>query len=191
MIYIQLFWEFFKAGLFAVGGGLATIPFIYDMSDKIGWFTYGEIADMIAISEMTPGPVGINMSTYAGFITAGIPGAVVATFGLVMPSLIIAMIIASALKRFKCSRYSEAAFRGLRPASTGLIAAAALSVVMVALLYVDKFNDTGVLFDLFNWKAIILAAMIWVLTNFVCLSKKLHPVVFILLSAGAGIIFRF
>lgn len=73
MIYLRLFWEFFKTGLFSVGGGLATLPFIYDMSDRTGWFTYQQIADMVAVSESTPGPIGVNTATYVGYITAAFP----------------------------------------------------------------------------------------------------------------------
>ena len=122
MIFIRLFYEFFKAGLFAIGGGMATLPFLYNISDKTGWFTYGQLADMVAISESTPGPIGVNMATYVGFTTAGIPGAVVATVGLITPSIIIILIIAGFLKSFKDSKYVQNAFYGLRPASTGLIA---------------------------------------------------------------------
>ena len=82
MIFLQLFYEFFKTGLFAVGGGLATLPFLNDMADRTGWFTHAQLADMLAVSESTPGPIGVNMATYVGFITAGLPGAVVATLGL-------------------------------------------------------------------------------------------------------------
>ena len=98
MLYLQLFWEFFKTGLFAVGGGLATLPFLQDMADRTGWFTQAQLADMLAVSESTPGPVGVNMATYVGFETGGILGAVVATLGLVAPSVIVILIIASFLK---------------------------------------------------------------------------------------------
>ena len=114
MIYLQLFYEFFKAGLFAIGGGMATLPFLYDISDTTGWFTYGQLADMVAISESTPGPIGVNMATYVGFTTAGISGAVVATIGLITPSIIIILIIAGFLKAFKDSKYVQSAF--YRPA---------------------------------------------------------------------------
>ena len=93
MLYLQLFWEFFKTGLFAIGGGMATLPFLYDMADKTGWFTRAQLADMIAVSESTPGPIGVNMATYTGFTTAGIPGSLVATLGLVLPSIVIIIII--------------------------------------------------------------------------------------------------
>ena len=139
MIYLRLFWEFFKTGLFAVGGGLATLPFIYDMSDRMGWFTYQQIADMIAVSESTPGPIGVNTATYVGYITGGLPGAIVATLGLVTPAIIIILIIASCLKKFRENRFVDHAFYGLRPASAGLIAAAGFSVVMLALVREDAF----------------------------------------------------
>ena len=89
MIYLRLFYEFFKTGLFAIGGGLATLPFLSDMADRTGWFTQAQLADMLAVSESTPGPVGVNMATYVGFETGGILGAVVATLGLVAPSVIV------------------------------------------------------------------------------------------------------
>ena len=140
MIYLRLFWEFFKTGLFAVGGGLATLPFIYDISDRMGWFTYQQIADMIAVSESTPGPIGVNTATYVGYITGGLPGAIVATLGLVTPAIIIILIIASCLKKFRENRFVDHAFYGLRPASAGLIAAAGFSVVMLALVREDAFK---------------------------------------------------
>ena len=95
MLYLQLFWEFFKTGLFAIGGGMATLPFLYDMADKTGWFTRAQLADMIAVSESTPGPIGVNMATYVGFLTGGVPGAVTATVGLIAPSVIVILIVAA------------------------------------------------------------------------------------------------
>ena len=121
MIYLRLFWEFFKTGLFSVGGGLATLPFIYDMSDRTGWFTYQQIADMVAVSESTPGPIGVNTATYVGYVTAGVPGSLIATLGLVTPAVICILIIASCLKKFRENRFVDHAFYGLRPASAGLI----------------------------------------------------------------------
>ena len=126
MIYLQLFYEFFKTGLFAVGGGLATLPFLYDMADRTGWFTRPQLADMLAVSESTPGPIGVNMATYVGFVTRGIPGAIISTLGLVTPSVIVILIIAAFLKAFRHNRYVEAAFYGLRPASTAMVAAVIL-----------------------------------------------------------------
>ena len=191
MLYLRLFWEFFKTGLFAVGGGMATLPFLYSMSDATGWFTHAQLADMIAVSESTPGPIGVKMATYVVFSTAGIPGAVVATLGLITPSVIIILIIARVLAAFRQNKVVDAAFYGLRPCSVGLIAAAGLLVVKIALFDFDLYQQTGVLMNVFNWKAIILAAVLIVLTRYVKPLKKLHPVFFILGSAAVGALFAF
>ncbi len=190
MIYLQLFWEYFKAGLFAVGGGMATIPFLYEISDRTGWFTHMQLADMLAVSESTPGPVGVNMATYVGYTVRGIPGALVATFGLVLPSVVIILIVAKILKKIKGNKSVDAAFYGLRPASTAMIAAAGVTVMKIALLNLDAFRQSGSLADAFRWKAIILALIVFVFSNFVKKTKKLHPIVFILFSALVGVIFR-
>lgn len=191
MLLLRLFWEFFKTGLFAVGGGMATLPFLYNISDSTGWFTHAQLADMIAVSESTPGPIGVNMATYVGFTTAGIPGAVIATVGLVTPSVIIILLIARVLAAFRQNKYVDAAFYGLRPCSVGLIAAAGLMVVKIALFDFDLFYQTGRLLDVFNLKALILAAVLLILTRGVKQLKKLHPVIFILASAVIGIVFSF
>lgn len=115
MIYLRLFFEFFKVGLFSVGGGLATIPFLSDMGARTGWFTAGNLANMIAISESTPGPMGVNMATYVGFHTSGVLGGIVATLGLICPAIIVIAIIAGFLKKFRESRAVDAVFYGLRP----------------------------------------------------------------------------
>ena len=122
MMLLRLFWEFFKIGLFAVGGGMATIPFLYDLSDRTGWFTYTQLADMIAISESTPGPIGVNMATYVGYEMSGVLGSISTTLGFVAPSIIIIVIVSIFLQKFRDNRYVESAFYGLRPASSGLIA---------------------------------------------------------------------
>ena len=200
MIYLRLFFEFFKTGLFAIGGGLATLPFLQDMSARTGWFTTDQLADMIAISECTPGPIGVNMATYAGFLVRGIRGAVTATLGLICPSVIVILIVARILKRFKDNKYVQAAFYGLRPASTGLIAAACLSVAVIALTVTDAGNVSG--FPAIRWQAVILAVILWLLMNLGSIKAlkapawlkkigKLHPVVFLAASAVVGIIFHF
>jgi len=189
MIYLQLFWEYFKTGLFAVGGGMATIPFLYDMSDKTGWFTHQDLANMIAVGESTPGPIGVNMATYVGFVTGigqggignAILGAVTASLGLVLPSLIVILIVAAMLNKFKNSKYVNRVFYGLRPASTGLIAAAGISVAVANLFGSAPFS--------INWKGWILAVVLWLLTNKVKKTKKLHPIIFIGFSALVGILF--
>lgn len=188
---LLLFWEFLKIGLFSVGGGMATLPFLYDLSDSTGWFTHAQLADMLAVSESTPGPVGINMATYVGYTVGGFGGALLATLGVILPGTVIVLIIASMLDKFRGNKYVDAAFFGLRPASTGLIAAAGVSVVSIALLNTSLYAATGNLLDLISVKAVILAAVLWVLTNLVKPTKKLHPVVFIAASAVVGIVFSF
>ena len=188
MILLKLFFEFFKAGLFAVGGGMATIPFLMDMADNTGWFTRAQLADMVAVSESTPGPIGVNMSTYVGFTTAGIPGALIATLGLVTPSVILILLIARVLQQFRRNRYVENGFYGLRPASAGLIGAAGLNVASMALL---KAGTTISQSFAINWKSVILAVVVLVLSNWVKVTKKWHPIVFIGISAVVGVVFRF
>ena len=190
-LYLRLFWEFFKTGLFAVGGGMATLPFMYDISDKTGWFTHSMLADMVAVSESTPGPIGVNMATYVGFVTGGIPGAVIATVGLVTPSVIVILLIARVLKAFRENQYVDAGFYGLRPCSVGLIAAAGVLVVKLALFNTELYASTGAIADLFNVKALILAAALLVATRCIKKLKGLHPIVFILASAVIGIVFSF
>lgn len=190
MIYLQLFYEFFKAGLFAIGGGMATLPFLYDMSDKMGWFTYADLANMVAISESTPGPIGINMATYVGYTLRGVPGALTATVGLITPSIIIILIIAKFLQAFKDSPLVDAAFYGLRPASTGLIAAAGLSVLALVLVNPGVSKNAGIL-ELINLKSILLIAVLYYFTAVCKKTKGLHPVCFIAASAVVGIVFQF
>lgn len=190
-LYLRLFWEFFKTGLFAVGGGMATLPFMYDISDKTGWFTHSMLADMVAVSESTPGPIGVNMATYVGFVTGGVPGAVIATVGLVTPSVIVILLIARVLKAFRENQYVDAGFYGLRPCSIGLIAAAGVLVIKLALFNTELYASTGALLDLFNFKALILAAVLLAATRCIKKLKGLHPIVFILASAVIGIVFSF
>ena len=190
MIYLRLFWEFFKVGLFSVGGGLATLPFLYSLGAKTGWFSTADVANMLAVSESTPGPIGVNMATYAGFDCAGVLGGVVATLGLVTPSVIVIVLIAMALQAFRTNKYVDAAFYTLRPASTGLIAAAGWSVFALVLVNLDTYRTSYQQADLLQWKNLILFAVIWVLTNLVKPLKKLHPVVFLALAAVVGIVFR-
>ena len=188
MIYLLLFINFFKTGLFSIGGGLATLPFLYEMSNRTHWFSTSDIADMIAISESTPGAIGINMSTYAGFKTAGYPGGVLATVALATPSLIIILIISGFLQKFKESRHVQNALYGLRPASIAMITAAGLNVATVALINLDAFQASHNPADLFLWKAILLGIIIFGGQK---LFPKIHPVAFIVFSAVVGVVFRF
>lgn len=197
MLYLRLYYEFFKTGLFSVGGGMATIPFLYKMSDATGWFTYDDLANMIAVGESTPGPIGVNMATYVGYISGmgqggtlgAILGAIIATLGLITPSIIIILIIASFLKAFRDNKYVNNAFYGLRPASTGLIAAAGISVIVANLLLPD-FSIRNFQISQINWIGVGLALILWLLTNVVKPTKKWHPIVFIGISAVVGIVLK-
>lgn len=188
MILLQLFFEFAKTGLFSVGGGMATLPFLYSMAASTGWFTEMDVANMIAVSESTPGALGINMATYAGYITAGIPGALAATIGLISPSILIILIIARVLNRFRSSPLVQKMFYGLRPASVALVAAAGIKVAQISMFSPAAFADSGRAGDLFVWPAIILGAVIFFGQR---KFKKIHPIFFILFAAIVGAVFNF
>ena len=197
MIYLRLFWEFFKTGLFAVGGGMATLPFLKNIGLSTGWYSQTALMNMLAVSESTPGPIGINMATYVGFTVCGVPGAVIATVGEVTPSIIVILIVAAMLAKFRESRLVSNALYGLRPASSGLIAAACIDVVLQVLLHIGSTTADGALLKEFasfgsrNWRGLVLAAVLIVFTNFVKPTKKWHPIIFIGISAMVGIVFHF
>lgn len=174
---LELFFAFFKIGLFAVGGGLATLPFLYELAEKTDWISIADISNMVAVSESTPGPLGVNMATYVGFIKESVFGGAVSTLGLIMPSLIISLIIAKMLIKFKNSKSVKDVFYGLRPASCGLIAVAGIGVARIAF-----FSENN-----FFWQGGILAVLIFIATR----KLKWHPVAFIAISALIGIVFKF
>jgi chromate transporter len=184
MILLQLFIRFFFVGLFAVGGGLATLPFLYEMATETGWFTASDISNLVAISESTPGPMGVNMSTYVGFITSGPLGSVVGPLGLVTPSIIVIVIVSFFLSKFKESKTVQNVFYGLRPASTALIASAGLGILKLA--FVGSTFSTDIFTSRSFWISVVMAVVIYVAMK----KFKLHPVVFIALSAVAGIVFQ-
>lgn len=188
MIFFQLFWEFFKTGLFAVGGGLATLPFLQQIALHYPWFTPDDLLDMIAVSESTPGPIGINTATYAGFHAAGLLGSLTATISLVFPSVVIILIISRALERFQNATIVQYAFYGLRPASAGLILGAMLTVFAGSLLYVDQWAGLSSLLNVLNIPAIVLFLLLSVA---IYKLPKLHPILFILTGAVCGIVFQF
>ncbi len=175
----ELFISFFKTGLLAIGGGLATLPFLYEMAEKYDWITVSDISNLIAVSESTPGPLGVNMATYVGFINDGVIGAIIATLGLILPSLLIILIISTFLDKFKENKTVKNIFYGLRAASCALIVAAGLGVCKIA-FFTQNTN-------IFLWKGAILAATILFATK----KFKWHPIIFIALSAVIGIIFKF
>ena len=186
MILLRLYLEFFKIGLLSVGGGLATLPFLYDLSDSSGWYTHSQLADMVAISESTPGAMGVNMSTYVGYTTNGIMGSIVATLGLITPSIIIILLIIKCIGNFKDNRQVQSVFRGLRPVSMGLIAMAGIVMFKMAMLNVPNFSSSGNIMDLFQLKSIILGVILGV----ILWKKKTHPVAIIALSGLCGVVFK-
>mgnify|MGYP000768113643 FL=1 len=187
MINLILLFEFFKIGLFSVGGGLATIPFLYDLAARHDWFTNEMVLDMIAISESTPGPLGINMATYAGFHGGGVIGAVSATVGIITPSIIIIILIAKFLGRFQDNKYVQGAFYGIRPAVTALIAIAAFSIIKLSLFIPEKLTGFSSILSAVNVKSLILFTALLIVSNI----YKKHPIVYILIGAACGILFRF
>lgn len=185
MVYLQLFYEFFKIGLFAIGGGLATLPFLNDLAGKYTWFNHSMLADMVAVSQSTPGPIGINMATYAGFEAAGVFGAILATISLVLPSFVIIIIIAHFLSKFRESKVVNSVFYGLRPAVTGLIAVSGFEIVKIAILTLDKFMKNKNILNLFDYKSLLL----FIILLFLSRKYKKHPIVYLLAGGIFGVIF--
>lgn len=187
MTILRLIVEFFKTGLFAVGGGLATLPFLYEMGEKTGWFGAQDVLNLLAVSESTPGPIGINMSTYVGFITSGVPGAILASLALTAPCVIVILLVIRVLDKFKGSPLVEAIFKALRPASIGMITAALIGVVKESLLHLENWAGLGSILSVFNWQAIVLAVVLW----FIMKKWKTHPIAYIGIAAAVGIVFSF
>lgn len=186
MIYFRLFIEFFKIGLFSIGGGLTTLPFLYDLADKYPWFDRTMLADMIAISESTPGPIGINMATYAGFHAAGITGGITATIGLVFPSVIIIVTIAQFLNKFSDNKYVKSVFYTIRPAVTGLIAIACYEIYKISFMTIDKFILTKNILDIIDLqKALLFSIILFAIIKF-----DKHPIIYICIGAAVGIILK-
>lgn len=183
---LRMMWEFFKAGLFAVGGGMATIPFLQEMGEKFGYFTNEELLDMIAVSESTPGAIGINMATYAGIKAYGPIGGILATLSLVTGPIIIILIIARMILAFKNSKIVSDAFTTLRPATAGLILGAMSLVLVLTLFDVETFRQTGSIVSLIRPVPIVLfLVFLAILFKF----KKLSPIWIIIVGAILGIIF--
>lgn len=176
---LTLFLEFFKIGLFAVGGGMATLPFLYELADKYDWVSSADISNLVAISESTPGPLGVNMATYVGFLQSGPIGGIIATLGLVTPSVIVILLVMKILDKFKESPIVKNVFYGLRAASCALISVAGVGVAKIA-FFGNDFSE-------FYVKGVILAIAIF----FAMKKLKWHPVAFIAISALVGIVFKF
>jgi len=197
MTYWYLLLEFAKIGLFAFGGGLAALPFLAALVGKYDWFNTEMLANMIAVSESTPGPLGVNMATYAGFHAAGIPGAILATLATITPGLIIMTLVARALTKFKSNPLVQRTFVGLRPAVAGLVCAAAFAVAKESVLHWDFFDThaaTALLSraaaQFFDIKALILFALLMIPLSMKKL-KKIHPLFYILAAGAIGVVFKF
>ncbi len=183
MTYLLLFYEFFQIGLFAVGGGLATIPFLYDLASKYPWFTSKDVVDMIAISESTPGAIGLNMATYVGYSTEGVLGSIVSTIAIILPAIIIVLLVSRVLSQFSTNKYVVSAFYGIRPTVTALISVACLEVLKVSIFNWEMFSQA------FDWAALVnyKAAVLFALTLFLVFKFKKHPVYYIAGCALVGI----
>lgn len=171
MIYLQLFFEFFKIGLFSFGGGYATLPFLYHIADVYHWYTAQQLSDMIAVSSITPGPVGVNVATFSGFVSAGILGSLIATTSVILPSYILVVIISKLLEKFKSNKNVQAAIYGLKPAGCGLLGAVGFNI----------FKDNISLWGIFLLVILILLGI----------KKKRDPLFYLAVSAAAGLILGF
>ncbi len=183
MIYLILAYEFFKIGLFSIGGGMATLPFLMDLTRKYDWFTVSELTNMVAISESTPGPVGINMATYAGYNAAGILGAIVATISLTAPAWIIIIMIAKFLENFSENANVKAAFYGIRPAVAALIGYAVWELLKIALV---SAAEGKMEINLINATVCIVTFALLQIKKL----GKLHPLVWIAAGACIGIVLK-
>ena len=183
MLYLNIFLEFFKTGLFSIGGGLATLPFLFRMSEKYAWFTTEQLTNMIAISESTPGPIGVNIATNVGYTIGGLPGSLYATLSLVLPSIIIILLIAGFLEKFKDNKTVKTIFYGLRPAVVGMLAVSLITIIKSTFLIPDAVSFLSSI----NFIKIAVFAVLL----FLVLKFKKHPVLYIAMGAVCGIIFKF
>ena len=175
MRLLTLCYEFFKTGLFSICGGLATIPFLKDMCERYGWFSVSDLTSMIAVSESTPGPIGVNMATYVGRTVDGVAGGVLATLSLVLPSFLVILLVARVLDKFNENKLIKDVFYGLRPAALGMIFASVVTIFESALILA------------FDIKKVIL---LLILTLGVFKFKK-HPILYIGIGAIVGMLFKF
>lgn len=179
---LTLIFEFFKTGLFAIGGGLATIPFLKEMSIKYNWFTLDMLSTMIAVSESTPGPIGINMATYVGNLRYGFIGGIIATLSLVAPSVIVICMIAKTIDKFKESKIVNGIFYGIKPSVIGFILSATLPI------FILTFINTEIVFGVNSFKYVnifVFFVLLGVYNKF-----KINPIVLIILCGFIGVVFR-
>lgn len=186
MTVLHLIFEFFKTGLFSIGGGLATLPFLSRMGDSYGWLTQEDLANMLAVSESTPGPIGVNMATYVGNTVYGILGGILTTLSLIMPSYLIILAVSKVMSRYGENKYVLGAMKLLRPASVGMVAAAVLGVLQSVLL---NMNAVAAL----QWNSMVLVPSLLVFLALLGLYykfNKLHPVVVLAIGAFFGIVLK-
>lgn len=172
MIYLQLIFEYFKTGLFSFGGGYATIPFLYHISENYGWYSAKQLSDMIAVASITPGPVGVNVATYSGYTTTGIAGAILATCAVILPSLICVVLVAKLIAKFRQNKHVQAAIYALKPAGCGLLAAIAAN------LFLENITQL--------W-----AYVLFIILLIMSIKIKKDPLLFLGISAIAGLITGF
>lgn len=166
-LYIQLFLQFFHIGLFSFGGGYATLPFLYNIADTFHWYTSKQLTDMLAIASITPGPVGINVATFAGFTTSGILGALIATTAIILPSFIIVTIVSKMLDKFRTNKYVQSAIQGLKASGCAL-----LTAVGIKLLFTSNLHLLGTIL-----------LLLFVISSFI---KKFDPLLYLGISALIG-----
>lgn len=198
MIFLTLFWEYFKIGLFTIGGGYAMLPMVQQVIEKYGWLTRKEVINFIGVAESTPGPFAINLATFVGInvgsqtslgIFGGFLGAAVATFAVVLPSLIIIIIVTKLFQKFRTNKYVQGVLYGIRPVVVGLILSAVLSVgcaVILPNLNLTSINKEG--FSQFNWISLIIVAVFFPLSRIKIKGKKIHPILLILAAAAVGVV---
>jgi chromate transporter len=181
MIYLYLFWEFFKIGIFSLGG-MTTLPFFFDIADKYDWFSAAELTDIIAVSQSLPGAIAINMSAYAGYQGAGIAGALIASTAMILPAIIISILVCKVIVSWRKNKYVEMIFSGLRPAIAGLLLAVSISLISLAVCGTKLFGPES----LFNYKSLI---FLLIITPIVFKFKK-SPLLFVALGAAVGLVFQ-
>ena len=198
MVFLALFWEYFKIGLFTIGGGYAMLPMVQQVIEKYGWLTRKELINFIGVAESTPGPFAINLATFVGInvgsqtslgIFGGFLGAAVATFAVVLPSLIIIIIVTKLFQKFRTNKYVQGVLYGIRPVVVGLILSAVLSVgcaVILPNLNLTSINKEG--FSQFNWISLIIVAVFFPLSRIKIKGKKIHPILLILAAAAVGVV---
>ena len=183
MIYLTLFLEFVKIGLFSIGGGLATLPYLYELAAKYPWFTETELLDMIAVGQSTPGAMGVNIAVFAGFKAGGILGGIVAAMGIVFPAIVVITLVAKVLEKFRSSKVVDSAFYGIRPAVTAMILVSAWGVIKQTILNLE--NTT--IIEMINLPAMVMFGIF----VYCMLKFKTHPIVYIGLAAFIGIFIPF